>query len=640
MRLATQPAHDHDLPGSAALVARHCGVLRRFEDVAESFYAQGQVEDAIATAAAAAHFAALNHPGVQASPRLDHLLERISDEHVDGQPLRTPTDGPQRVLVIVTETYAIGGHTRLLWRWIARDPSRIYTVVTTGQTGHTPDGVRAVIAAGGGELIDFPHDAPALARAAALRGMAAEADVIVLLDHPYDPLPTLAFAAMTDRPPIVMMNHGDHLLWLGRGIVDVLMCTRAAGVRIAERRGFPSDRVITTAFPVSGPDDHGRRATEPIGPELRAQARTEVLGTLGWPSTALLFVTVGSDYKYTAPCGDDLLDLLEPVLLANPSAHLVAAGPRHVGRWQDLNARTGGRVRALGEVPSGVGALHAAGDVYVESRPLGGPAASAEAAAHGLPVIGGANSPLARELFVTDPMYGALATTDTDAYRALLTHLIADPELRAQLGDAARAAVCAADADWEPSVERAYALAAELGPIQRSELGPLPDPGEIDNLLDAASPASRRLHIDLLERTVWAYELVGRSPAVRALFGRLNPPEPRQERRYDVLFAAPGADPEDLRTVVSEFRTLQTIGAAPRCVIALRPQDADVAVPVLEAAIAQGPDIDIDLVLDANPADTRPPGALEVVIDAADGGDTRDRHVCAARPPVAAAVPA
>jgi glycosyltransferase involved in cell wall biosynthesis len=645
MRLATQQAHDAGLPGSAALVARHAGVLRRFEDVAESFYAQGEVEDAIATAAAAAHFAALNHPGVLASPRLDDLLERISDEHVDGQPLRTPTVGRQRVLVIVTEAHAVGEHARLLWRWIARDPSRIYTVVATGQTGDAPDSVRAVIAAGGGELVEFPHDAPALARAAALRGMAAEADLIVLLDHPCDPLPTLAFAAMTDRPPIVMMNHGDHLLWLGRGIADLLMCTRAAGVSMAERRGFPSDRVISTPFPVSGPDDHGRLAVEPIDPQLRAQARTEVLATLAWPRAAVLIVTVGSDDKYTGPCGDDLLTLLEPVLLANPNAHLVAAGPRHDGRWQELNARTGGRVRALGEVPSGVGALHAAGDIYVESRPLGGPAAAAEAAAHGLPVIGGANSPLTRELFVTDPMYGALASTDADEYRALVTSLIADPERRAHVGDAARAAVSAADADWEPSVERAYALAAELGPIQRSELGPLPEPGEIDGLLDGAGPAGRRLHIDLLERTVWAYELVGRSPAVRALFGRLNPPEPRQERRYDVMFAAPGADAEDLRTVVSEFRTLREVGAAPRCVIALRPEDANVAVPVLEAAIAQGRDIDIDLVLDANPAAARPLGALDVVVDSSaaaeiDGGNPRDRHVCAAGRIAAAAVPA
>jgi glycosyltransferase involved in cell wall biosynthesis len=503
--------------------------------------------------------------------------------------------------------------------------------VTTGQTGVMPEGVRAAVAAGGGEIVDLPADAAALARASALRGLAAETDVIVLLDHPYDPLPVLAFAGLEDRPPIVLMNHGDHLPWTGRGIVDVLMCTRAAGVALAARRGFPSRRVLMTPFPVSGPDDHGRRASEPLEPAAREAARAEIRAAFGWPADAVVLVTVGSDYKYSAPIGQDLLDLLEPVLIADPRVHLVAAGPAPAGRWSELAQRTGGRVKALGELAHGVGALHAAADVYVESRPLGGPGAAAEAATHGLPVIGGADSALTRELFATDTTYGVVQAPDSDAYRALLTRLIAEPALRAELGEAARLSIAAADDGWEAAVDRAYAMAAALGPIQASELAELPEPGEVDRLIDAASPPSRRVAIEQLEQVVSTYELLARSPWVRGLFGAINPPGLRQERRYDVLFAAPSPDADELRAIVAEFRTLLVAGVAQRCLMALRPEDAEAAVPVLEAAIAAGPDIDIDLVLHAEPLAVRPPASLKVVVTDDDGDpDRANRHLCAA----------
>jgi glycosyltransferase involved in cell wall biosynthesis len=631
MRLATQPASVGDLPGADHVIERHRDVLRRFEDVAERFHAQGQTEDAIATAAVAMHFAALNHPGVLASERIDALLEHVSGNEVAAQPVRTPAAGRQRVLAVVTETYAVGAHTRVLWRWIARDPGRIYTVVTTQQSGVMPEGVRAAVASSGGEIVDFPPLAPALARAEALRGLAAEADLVVLLDHPYDPLPTLAFAGMEDRPPIVMMNHGDHLPWTGRGVVDVLMCIRPAGVNLAARRGFPSERVLRTSFPVSGPDEHGRPAAEPLDPALRAQARADVLSTLGWPEDAIVLVTVGSDYKYAASFGAGLLDLLEPVLLSDPRTHLVAAGPVNAGRWQALRERTNGRVVALGDLAHGVGALHAAGDIYVESRPFGGPGASAEAAAYGLPVVSGGDTPLAQEVFATDPGYGASVSVDNTAYRALLERLIDDAALRADVGDAARVALAAADQAWEEAVERAYAGATSLGPISPAELSSLPEPGEVDRLIEAASPPARRVPIEQLEQIVSTYELLARSPWVRGLFGALNPPGLRQERRYNVLFAAPSAHEDELRAIVAEFRTLLAAGVATSCLMALRPEDADAAVPVLEAAIAAGPDIDIDLLLHAEPLAVRPPASLNVVVADDDGDpDRANRHLCAA----------
>src|SRR5205807_6877976 len=101
---------------------------------------------------AAAGLAELNHPGVLASPRLEAVLEQISRTHLpDPAPLtalgaaRRAAGETERVLIVATETYETGGHTRILWRWIARNPDRVYSVATTAQRGVMPDGVRRAV---------------------------------------------------------------------------------------------------------------------------------------------------------------------------------------------------------------------------------------------------------------------------------------------------------------------------------------------------------------------------------------------------------------------------------------------------------------------------------------------------------------
>jgi len=323
------------------------------------------------------------------------------------------------------------------------------------------------------------------------------------------------------------------------------------------------------------------------------------------------------------------------VLAAAPDARLVAAGPDDTGQWRELRERTG-RVAALGQLSEGISVLHAAGDIYVESLPLGGCGASAEAAAHGLPVIAVAASALERELLLTDASCGAVCAPDHDAYRALLSRLIAEPALRAEYGAAARRAIVSADEAWEPAVEQAYALARTLGPIAEAELGPVPEPDETDVLLDFVIPDGRREPPERLEFVTSLFELTGRSPAVRRLFGALEPTSLQQLGRYAVAFSAPPPHPDALRAIVTEFRILRDMGVAERFTIALEPEALAEAVPVLEAALAADTDVDIEVIVDPEPSRLRPAGSLEVVC--ADDGDANgrgdpNRHIC--RSPVA-----
>jgi hypothetical protein len=380
---------------------------------------------------------------------------------------------------------------------------------------------------------------------------------------------------------------------------------------LTRRRGYPEARTIATSFPISGPDGHGRVAQEAVDPRARAHARREVLAALGWPEDTVLLLTVGTHHKWEGPEGHRLLDLVEPVLDRAPNARLLAAGALDRGRWSELRARLAGRVHAAGVVPHGVGALLTAADIFLDSRPLGGMAAPAEAAAHGLPVLSGQATELETSFLAVDPAYGANCIVGNDAYRELLERLIEQPGLRAELGERGREQVARADAAWEGDVDRTFALARELGPIRDAEFEELPAPGDRDVLIDWAT-SFRGRSLEALESGVWLRELIAGNPSLRPLYGPLEHTTFRQIARYPAAFAAPSADVKALREAVSQLRALSQLGLAERFMIALTPGDADQAIPALEAALAEGADFELELTLDPEPRRVQPANALVI----------------------------
>ena len=602
-----------DVQDQFAEMARYRAALERLENVAETYLVRGEFDDAAATAEAAAQLAEVNHPGVLASPRLEQLLERISRAHLPSHPEHHPPASPagrQRVLIVVTETYETGGHTRMVWRWIGRDPTRCYSVATTAQRGVMPEGIATAVAESGGEIVNIQADAPPLERAAVLRAHARAFDLIVLLDHPFDAVPSLAFAGMEQRPPIVMFNHGDHLFWLGRDIVDVLMCIREEGVPFALRRGFPAERLISTSFPVFGPDGHGGDARRPVDPHARQRAREQLLEQLGWPKATVLLVSVGSYFKWEGPEGYRLLDWIGPVLDRSPEARLLVVGAPDEGQWAQARQRTNNQVVALGRLAEGVGDLLTAADVFLDSMPIGGMAAPAEAAAHGLPVLTGGATSLERDQLTPDEQYGATRVVGARAYRELLSRLIADQSLRSELGDRARTQLAAADDRWEADVERTFELALTLGAVKPSEFSPLPAPDERDAIVAWLTTHRGKLTGDMLANIVGLRSLIATIPQLRPLYESLEFRRFRQTGRYATAFSAPAAEPAALQEIVALMRLLSQLGLAQNFVIAMSPAEADQAIPVLEAALADGPDFELNLELAPDPPSMAPAGAL------------------------------
>jgi hypothetical protein len=372
------------------------------------------------------------HTGRFANQNMEALLRELSDRlpmrPADAGTTRSRRDdGRASALYVMTSSYAHGGHTRLVCRWISMQPETASSVVLTREQSPAPppDLVEAVRRSGG----DIHRlDGGTTSRAGALRSLAGQADMVVLAAHENDIVPSLALASRGSRPPVVLLNHAEHVFWVGSSVADVVVSLRPAASELAvRRRGIPDARALQVPMPL------------PVSPRTRSIG--EAKQALGIGAGQRLLVTVGWAYKFAPLAGRDLISALDRVL-AQPDVHLIAVGPTESREpWASARSRYGERVRAVG--PRDTHAVLEAADVYVESFPIGSLTASLEAGMLGVPVVGlsldAADWPLI--LQEDDPSLVDHIFTDLGRYQDHIRMLLDDADARREAGRTVQAGV-------------------------------------------------------------------------------------------------------------------------------------------------------------------------------------------------------
>jgi len=421
-------------------------------------------DDALAAAWAqvASDLAWNTPPGVLASPAIDDALEAIGLRQVPRAPRLPRGDGPERVLHVITECAAVGGHSRMAWRWIGRDEERVPTLALTRHRGDVPAPLAAALAARGGEAVHVRgHDL--LERARALGRLVDAHDLVVLHIHPMEVAASLALADRATRPPVLLVNHADHCFWLAPRVADLVVSTRpAAGRLCAARRGVHPERCAVLPVP----------AEPAAAPPPRDAARR----ALGLADGDVAMVAMASAYKLAAIDDIGFVDLVEPALAAIPDAVVLVVGPDDEGPWAEARARAGGRLRAMGRLDDPSGVL-AAADLFLDGYPCSSLTAALEAAALGIPVVSYApRRPQAATYDIDEPdLAGVHVVARTrDAHLDALRRLAADPAARADLGarTAAAAAAMHDRARWRGHLEAVYRRArdcAAQGPLHGPE---------------------------------------------------------------------------------------------------------------------------------------------------------------------------
>lgn len=375
----------------------------------------------------AARFAWYNHPGMFRSADLEAFAAQIGKHLPPSRGIGVELTG--HVVHVLSQAYAAGGHTRLVWRWIENDSTRINSVVLTGQQGiPVPHQLVAAVAESGGHIVSLGESSSSLlVRAAGLRRIAESgAAAIVLHVHPYDVVPSIALVNVPTR--IVFLNHADHVFWVGGAVADVVADIRPAGQRLSiTERNHSGSLSTIVPIPLTAP---------PVTDRRLARER------LGLPQDAVVIISIASGYKYGASRGHHFIDIHRDFVLAHPEVVLLVVGPAPDGRWQVINDETGGRFKAVGMV-QGLEDYYGAADIYVDSIPFASLTSLLDAAVRGIPVLAlsqtVANSVLtSNDLSLADQ---GVHFSDRGEYIRVITALATHPDERRRLGEATRRSV-------------------------------------------------------------------------------------------------------------------------------------------------------------------------------------------------------
>jgi hypothetical protein len=467
-------------------------------EASERLLRRDRLDAAAAYAQTAAHYAWMNHTGLFASPELERVLGRLGARLPS--PVRTArrASQPPEVLHVVTQCYGTGGSTQAIACWIEQDPGRHHRVCITRQRGGPPpDKIRGPLAASS-DLIRLDTERGGLMkRAARLRALAVDADVVVLHSHPYDAVPVIAFADARGLPPVIYVDHCDHVFWLGGSIASVVMHMRDSGRRLAAaRRGVDPERSVVVP--------------RPLRPLDRTVTRDEAKRQLGIDPEQVLLVTAADGSKYRPIGSASFLELVLPALERHPNALLLAAGPSPDEAWRAAAERAGGRIRALGPLPD-VRVLQQAADVYLDSFPFSSLTSLLEAGSFGAALMTYRGHPDECAVFGADTRgvdEHMVSAPDPPGFERALCDLITDSGRRRRLGAQAERAIRNTHTGdgWQAAVADLYERSAAIdrpsgiGPVQRGT-------GTLDVLVDLVMtqtgfsegvPGATRDHLALL----------------------------------------------------------------------------------------------------------------------------------------------
>jgi len=287
---------------------------------------------------------------------------------------------PRRFLHVLTEGFALFGHTKLCRKWIELAPSPArHDVVLLDQYGPPPTALRQTVEARQGRLTVLDRTLPMTMRAQQLRELAwADADVVVLHVHPNDVIPSVAFG-VTGGPRVLYMNHADHEFWIGGAVADLVLDTRESGQSWTRQyRGITRTQLL----PIPLDEAPAWR----IAPEQLERLRRETRAQWQIGNGEFLFLTIGSANKYVPVTGLSFLEAAEAILQRCPQARLLAVGPTLTGPWAQASQRTQGRLMAIG-TQTDLDRFHAAADLYLEGMPAGSLTSLLEACLSGLACV-------------------------------------------------------------------------------------------------------------------------------------------------------------------------------------------------------------------------------------------------------------
>ena len=252
----------------------------------------------------AVNFAVKNRTLSYSSPAIEQILLRISEGIKCS--ISAKETNKTSYLHVMTKAYKVGGHTRVIERWIEwGDQSEIHSVLTTEMSiERWPERLKLAVAKKSGQTYSLASEASFVGKACKLRQIASQYSVIILHTHMHDISPVLAFGTPEFKRPVLLYNHADHRFWLGLSIADRILETRSWGKKVTSiKRGVQCSEIL--GIPVDSNIKFLKRTKEQI-----IQARKK----LNLPLDVKIIFSCGGTDKYKGESEQSFLRVIDALL--------------------------------------------------------------------------------------------------------------------------------------------------------------------------------------------------------------------------------------------------------------------------------------------------------------------------------------
>ncbi len=403
-----------------------------------------------------AEFALNHHPGRFADGAVENVAFRVGRSIEDGSgpapalESRIRRDPRPKVLLVANRVHSIGGHTRLIGKCVATDPSAVHVLVLTDQQLEIPPLLEEIVARAGGQIIRLSTADSRVERARQLRAIARTCDRVFLVTYPQDPIPVAAFAA-DGLPPVAMSNHAHFSFCLGSTVADMIVNHIPYHLELVTRPfRFARSADMLLFFP-------GLAPFEPV--DKRAAKRA-----LGFSEHDVVLLAMAFPNYWVPNREYDFFRTARRILELDPRVHIVMVGIDPADPNCGQRVPDSPRMHLHGPILDPAPYYRAA-DATLESFPIPSPGSVVEAVAYGAayPILkyGRGESILCFDLPVLSSMVER--ARDEEGYLAQVkAFLDAGPEHRRR-ADVMREALIAFDGSWAPRLQAMYAKLDGLG---------------------------------------------------------------------------------------------------------------------------------------------------------------------------------
>jgi len=336
-----------------------------------------------------------HHPGRFADGALENLALEIGHELKDKgnngvMHILDRKHHFSRTLHLATELLDVGGHSRVLVKWVTRDQSAEHVIVLTNQRHAVPNFLQQTIAKSGNYCFCLPNKDSIENRATLVRRISQKCDRVILHTHPYDSIPVVAFASV-GGPPVAMFNHAHFSFNLGSTVSDMIVNTLEYFRQISKRYRFvKSTELISLGT-----------GLWPINSDIidKEAARRQ----LALPESATVIMSIAQEHYFRPMEGYDFFRTARRILRKLPNAYLMIVGVKKGSALvpDDLNLNP--RLLLMGNVLNPI-VHYQASDMCLESFPMPSLGGVTEAVAYGeaypVPVYGPGESILRVQRFM------------------------------------------------------------------------------------------------------------------------------------------------------------------------------------------------------------------------------------------------